>query len=234
MDVSVKEPAIPLPDGRLRHRIFFPAKPGAVSMDQLTDADRRMLCKITSGRRAVVDVGTFLGGSAEALLSGMPNDGNLISVDSYRGIRMAPGMATHEIPRADVMEYVLGRLGEYSDRIAIVAGDNKLIASLMAKKSVDLVFIDAAHDYENVKADIAAWLPAVKDDGIIAGHDFERVVVERMTWEQIVERSYLEWDRETGCHFGVIRAVQESFTRIEVSEDHDSSIWVSRPEWRKV
>jgi hypothetical protein len=32
------------------------------------------------------------------------------------------------------------------------------------------VFIDAAHDYDNVKADILAWYPKCK--GVIAGHDY--------------------------------------------------------------
>lgn len=38
--------------------------------------------------------------------------------------------------------------------------------------SLDFVYIDAAHDYENVKKDIEAWAPKVRVGGIIAGDDF--------------------------------------------------------------
>jgi predicted O-methyltransferase YrrM len=45
-------------------------------------------------------------------------------------------------------------------------------AKQFENKSVDFVFIDAAHEYEDVQNDIEAWLPKIKTGGIIAGHDY--------------------------------------------------------------
>ena len=45
-------------------------------------------------------------------------------------------------------------------------------ANLYSDNSLDFVFIDASHDYVNVKKDIEHWYPKVKTGGIIAGHDY--------------------------------------------------------------
>jgi len=37
---------------------------------------------------------------------------------------------------------------------------------------LDLVYIDANHDYDNVKRDIACWYPKVRKGGIMCGHDY--------------------------------------------------------------
>lgn len=36
----------------------------------------------------------------------------------------------------------------------------------------DFIYIDASHAYEDVKRDILAWKPKVKNGGFIAGHDW--------------------------------------------------------------
>lgn len=45
-------------------------------------------------------------------------------------------------------------------------------AKQVSDGSLDFVYIDGAHDYANVKADIEAWAPKVKIGGIISGDDF--------------------------------------------------------------
>lgn len=45
-------------------------------------------------------------------------------------------------------------------------------ASLFEDKSIDVVYIDAGHDYENVKQDINLWLPKTKR--YIGGHDYNK------------------------------------------------------------
>jgi hypothetical protein len=50
------------------------------------------------------------------------------------------------------------------------------MSSVEAAKEINhnfcFVFIDAAHDYESVKSDLAAWWPKVTQGGIFAGHDY--------------------------------------------------------------
>jgi predicted O-methyltransferase YrrM len=45
-------------------------------------------------------------------------------------------------------------------------------ASQFEDESLDFVFIDASHEYEDVKKDIQTWLPKVKKNGVLAGHDY--------------------------------------------------------------
>jgi len=94
------------------------------------------------------------------------------------------------------MNIAIDAVKEYQDRTEIIKSHSLHVSKTMPDQSFDFVFIDASHDYESVKADILAWLPKVKKDGWICGHDYE---VENFP--------------------GVKQAVDELFPVVELDED---------------
>ncbi|MEO5366117.1 MAG: class I SAM-dependent methyltransferase [Magnetococcus sp. WYHC-3] len=66
---------------------------------------------------------------------------------------------------------------------------------LYENNSLDFVFIDASHEYEDVKNDIINWLPKIKNDGVIAGHDINCQNVKKAVLETLPNAiSYLQLD----------------------------------------
>jgi predicted O-methyltransferase YrrM len=61
-------------------------------------------------------------------------------------------------------------LGEFGRRATLVRQES--VAYAAKCEPVDFVYIDAAHDFPNVRADLAAWVGNVKSGGILAGHDY--------------------------------------------------------------
>lgn len=78
-------------------------------------------------------------------------------------------------------------------------------APLWPKASIDVCFIDALHDYESVKQDIALWWPLVREGGYLCGHDYQHRFP------------------------GVMRAVAEAFPLFKVGLAPDS-VWFVRKE----
>ena len=204
------------------HELHFPAQPGPVSLDQLNDADREALRYLARNARVVVDVGTFLGASAETMLEAMPEDGLLITVDTFEGVE---GSNTGAVSSDVMMSYAAQRLSHFGNRAKIFKAKSTDLAVTFNPGTVDLVFIDAAHDYESVKADILAWFPSLRPGGVMSGHDYDRRGKTPLTESEIMERSCLDWDRKSGVHCGVVRAVREMFDEIMVSDNDESSVW---------
>ena len=63
-------------------------------------------------------------------------------------------------------------LEQFGERSEMVKGYSPSAAEMFDDNSLDFVYIDGLHDYESVKADIAAFYKKVKVGGIIAGHDY--------------------------------------------------------------
>jgi len=57
-------------------------------------------------------------------------------------------------------------------QLRIIRAPSPEIAKIFPDEFFDLVFIDANHSYDAVKADILAWLPHVKLRRFLTGHDY--------------------------------------------------------------
>lgn len=105
-----------------------------------------------------VEVGTRYGDLAFEVIKARP-DLFLTVVDNWEG-KFADG---EHICRQKLM----------GQNVLIHKGSSIDAAKFFNAESLDLVYIDAAHDYLSVRDDIQAWWPKVKRGGIISGHDYE-------------------------------------------------------------
>ena len=123
----------------------------------------------------IVEVGSWLGKSAIYLASEFAGYGKRVRIDC---------VDTWDGGNDEYLKNKIGSLNLYdafiqnvddagfSDIIKPIREKSILAAERYENNSLDLVWIDAGHSYEEVKEDIKAWYPKVRYGGLIAGHDF--------------------------------------------------------------
>jgi len=121
----------------------------------------------------IVEVGSWKGKSIAYFVVEAANRGKQISayaVDTWKGSEEHTDY--NEVKTDTLYELFLNNIDPIRDMFQHIRKPSLEAANDFEDDSVDFVFIDAAHDYESVKADISAWIPKVKSKGIIAGHDY--------------------------------------------------------------
>ena len=201
----------------------------------MTPADRECLAKLASNASVAYDVGAFTGSSGEAILCGMKPDGVCYSVDTFRGMGGEHDYPS-KVPRPLTMSIWATRLARFGDRARLYVGESVEFARMQKPATADLVFLDAAHSYGAVMADIDAWAPVLKSGGILAGHDFDKrlaaIPARVIQKHRDMEVTGVDFGGGSGevIHFGVVAAVMESFERYYLEDDPDSTIWwVQKP-----
>ncbi len=116
-----------------------------------------------------VEIGTYRGRSASYLGVEIHNNRKNIKVDT---VDHYDESYDHSADSTDAYEIVIKNLKPVSHIVNVINMKSVLAAKKYKNKSLDLVYIDASHDYESVKEDIQAWLPKVKKGGIISGDDY--------------------------------------------------------------
>jgi hypothetical protein len=145
-------------------------------------------------RAHFVEVGVWKGRSAAYMVERILESKKSIRFDC---VDTWAGSPTEEIHQHDpdvlegrLYERFLENMAPFDGHFNAVCKPSTEAAAGYADGSLDFVFIDAAHDYSNVRADIAAWLPKIKREGTLAGHDYTHPPVRRAVSE-ILPRSRL-------------------------------------------
>jgi hypothetical protein len=124
----------------------------------------------------IVEVGSWKGRSAAFMCVEIANSGKNIRfdcVDTWKGSSVEQEHQTdpsviNDTLYEDFLNYMAPARGLFTP----VRAASVMASSAYEDKSLDFVFIDAGHTYDDVHADITAWLPKVKQGGILAGHDY--------------------------------------------------------------
>lgn len=156
-----------------------------------------------------VEVGTWKGASTSYMGVEILNSGKKIkfdAIDSFAGSK----------EHGDVTDFLYdeckANLQPLLDLniINLIKATSPQISTNYEDESLAFCFLDGSHEYEDVKNDIAAWLPKVKPGGILAGHDFYGVN------HPGYQKGWV----------GVFQAVDEAFGHLNVENRGDSWIYV--------
>ena len=116
--------------------------------------------------KVVVQVGTGKGPTSQHLLKNC-SDITLIEIAYYpdRGVDL--GSSTIDYNKW------WKRIQPYKNRVIVLFGKSEDRVNDVNDRGVDLVFIDADHSYNSCLQDIKIWLPKVRFNGMICGHDYK-------------------------------------------------------------
>ena len=184
----------------------------------LSPNEEGVLRQLASGRRLVVELGCHTGPMSKLILESMPVDGHLWCIDTF--CNTTGGDELEKLEPHEQVRRLLDRLKFFEECYTIIAGRCEQQIQFI-DGSLDMVFLDAAHDYESVKRDIQQWYPKLKSGGLISGHDYERPS-STFNRADLIKHSHLDY--HGGFHYGVIRAVDEIFSK---GVEHAHRMWWS-------
>ena len=154
----------------------------------------------------IAEIGTWKGCSASIMARRLQKvGGQLFVIDHWKGSngfqKEASNRDVYSIFKSNMVAENLW------DIVHPLVMDSKTASKIFRDDILDFVYIDGDHSYEAVKLDISSWLPKLKVNGVMVGHD------------------YYEPDhpRRQG-HPGVTQAVKELFSD-DYSVMDDSCIW---------
>jgi len=148
-----------------------------------------------------VEVGVWLGRSACMMGELIRESGKTIALSAVDTFEGTPGNPEHEATVTEHGGSLLSAFWANLDALDVerfvtpIVGRSLDVARAFPDRSIDFLCLDADHSTPALLADLAAWMPKLKPDGIAAGHDLALPTVRAAVAERF-GRDYLAWN---GC-----------------------------------
>jgi predicted O-methyltransferase YrrM len=143
----------------------------------MTDEEMMYLYRKSTEMDTIVELGCWKGRSTHAIASGCK--GIVYAIDHFKG-SPCDGETAEIAKEQDIYSIFTENTIQFNNIIVLKMSTTDA-SETFDDKSVDMVFIDAGHNYVNVSTDIKNWLPKAKK--LICGHDFPHEPVKRAVEE---------------------------------------------------
>lgn len=126
--------------------------------------------------QVIIEVGCWLGVSTLFMASHLPEGGKLYAVDHWLG--------SEEHQQRTCIPYLYEQFlsnvihANLTEEIIPIRLPSLEAANSLPVK-VDMIYLDASHQEEDVLADLKAWMPRLKPGGILCGDDWNWPAVRR-------------------------------------------------------
>lgn len=172
--------------------------------------------------RALLGSGVEVGvqcGVFSAIILQQWRGAKLYLVDIWRpsGSSLDPANVELPLQRQNLLA-TFDAITPYDPRAVIIREDSVEASRLFQEGSLDFVYIDAGHTYEDARADINTWAPRIRPGGLLMGHDYMdgEVRVQTKAGQKLssfhveVRRAVNEW---AACRGKTVYTTQETHFR---------------------
>lgn len=167
----------------------------------------------------MVEIGTWKGKSAAFAGVEIVNSKKPIAfftVDHFKG---SPNHADRpEIVAGQLEAIARANLAPLKGVVTVLAMSSVEAAATFADASVDFLFVDGAHDYDSVKADLLAWRPKLKPGALVAGDDANWRGVKEAAREVLGDIEVL-LEGTKGAHWRAVRPIGRPVAGEQTLED---------------
>jgi hypothetical protein len=131
-----------------------------------------MVSELYEPNSIFVEIGVWQGASLSYLML-KNRDKDVFGVDTFKGDPNNPNeQRIIKEGNLNLEEITRNNLNKLALSPILIIENSILAAEKFTNDCCSFVFIDGGHMYDQVCADIKAWLPKVKSGGILAGHDY--------------------------------------------------------------